>query len=87
MTCAAILCRHDMVGSFTCGNSAVMAFGTSEACRERNRAESPETGMIDCREGKAAAGSVTRTTFIAGTNRISMNDRQGLGAGGRAGNG
>jgi hypothetical protein len=43
--------------------------------------------MIDYREGKAPAGSVTHTTFIAGSNRIGMYDCQGLGGSGSAGNG
>jgi hypothetical protein len=64
-----------------------MALRTSEAYRECDCPESPEARMINCREGKAAAGGVTHTTFITDINRISMNDCQGLGASGRAGNG
>jgi hypothetical protein len=87
MTCATILRRRNMVSSFTGRNGAIMAIRTSKAGRERDCPEGPEAGMINCREGKAAAGSVTHTTTIAGKSRISMNDRQGLGASGRTGNG
>lgn len=87
VTRTTILCRHDMVSRLTCRNSAVMALRTSEACRECDSPERPEARMINCREGKATAGSVTHTTFITGINRISMNDCQGLGASGCAGNG
>ena len=87
MTRAAIFRRRNMVSCLTRCDGTVMAIRTSEACRERDCSERPEAGMIDCREGEAAAGGVTHTAFIAGADRIGMNDRQGLGAGGRAGNG
>ena len=87
MTRATILYRHDMASRLTSCNSTVMALRTSEAYRECDCPERPEARMINCRKGKTTAGSVTNPTVITGINRISMNDCQGLGTSGRAGNG
>ena len=76
-----------MFNRFTGRDSTVMAFRTSEAWRECDSAERAEAGMINCRKGKATAGGMAHIAFITGTNRTSMNNCQGLGAGGCAGNG